>query len=1115
MAIKTRNARSRGAGIKPDPLWFKTAVIYEVHVRAFYDANGDGVGDLPGLISKLDYLEDLGVTALWLLPFYPSPLRDGGYDIADYTAINPAYGTMDDFRRLLDEAHRRGLRIITELVLNHTSADHAWFQRARTAPPGSPERDFYVWSETPQRYQSSRIIFKDFETSNWSWDPVAGAYYWHRFYAHQPDLNFENPAVRGAMLEVVDFWLGLGVDGLRLDAVPYLYEGEGTSCENLDETHAFLRELRAHVDARFTDRMLLAEANQWPSEAAAYFGRGDECHMNFHFPLMPRMFMALQMEDSFPIVDILRQTPPAPPNCQWATFLRNHDELTLEMVTDEERDYMYHAYTDDPTARINLGIRRRLAPLLRSRRKVELMKGLLLALPGTPVLYYGDEIGMGDNMYLGDRDGVRTPMHWSPDRNAGFSQANPQRLYLPVIVDPEYHYEAINVDAQEQNPSSLLWWTKRLIALRHQHPVFGRGDIEFVRADNPRVFGFVRQHERDAVLVVANLSRYSQHVGLDLSRHAGTSVEEVFGGSQFPTVTDQPYELSLGPHGFYWFRLTRPSGEVTTQVLTAVDAWTDVFTQRDELARSLAAFAAGRRWFRGKARTQRSTRIVDVVELARPTGPIYLTVFEIEYTHGEPESYVVPVAFAAAEHGDHIEQRVPHGVIVRIAISGATPVRGVLYDALVTGEAASAILEALRTGRTSAPGEVGELVFTPAPELADVVGPNAPVPRPTQLEQTNTTVPFGDKVLVKVFRQLEAGVNAELEMGSYLTGAARNLTPSVLGSVTYRPSGGESATLAVTHEFVPNQGPAWDLFLSHLDTLFNQALSARLQAPAPPWAHLLELVGAEPPSSLTEVSGAALRHARRLGVRTGEVHAVLARAKGPAFAAEKFTTMYQQSLFQGARTLLVRTCDGLALRIAELPPESHDDIRTLLATQDAVEERLRRITSRPIAADRIRAHGDLHLGQVLFTGEDFVLIDFEGEPARPLRERRYKRCPLRDAAGMLRSFSYVAESALRAGRQREHDVAALRPWVRAWSAWMGASYLAGYLEVVEPLRIIPTGLDDRRLLLDFYLLDKCVYEVAYELNNRPTWVGIPVRAMVELLEGAHPVPRVTLPDTGR
>ena len=529
-----------------DPLWYKDAVIYQVHVRAFFDSNNDGVGDFPGLTQRLDYLQSLGINTLWLLPFYPSPLRDDGYDIADYQNIHPGYGTMEDFERFMTEAHRRDIRVITELVINHTSDQHPWFQAARRAPAGSPEREFYVWSETNRKYDGVRIIFTDTETSNWSWDDRAKAYYWHRFFHHQPDLNFDNPEVLRAVNRVMQFWLDRGVDGLRLDAVPYLIEREGTICENLEETHDVLKKIRSALDARYPDRMLLAEANQWPADVRPYFGEGDECHMAFHFPLMPRMFMAVRQEDRHPIVEILRQTPEIPENCQWAMFLRNHDELTLEMVTDEERDYMYQAYAADPQMRINVGIRRRLAPLLEnSRRRIELLHSLLFSMPGTPVVYYGDELGMGDNIYLGDRNGVRTPMQWTGDRNAGFSRADPARLFAPPVMDPVYGYQAINVEAQERAPFSLLNWMKRMIGLRKQFQVFGRGTIEFLPAENRKILAYLRRYKDDEILCVANLSRSVQPVELDLSRFKGRTPVEMLFLTEFPTIGELPYFLTL------------------------------------------------------------------------------------------------------------------------------------------------------------------------------------------------------------------------------------------------------------------------------------------------------------------------------------------------------------------------------------------------------------------------------------------------------------------------------------------------------------------------------------------------------------------------------------------
>jgi len=541
--------------LRDDPLWFKDAVFYEVYVRGFYDSNADGIGDFKGLIEKLDYIEWLGVNCLWLLPIYPSPLRDGGYDISDYYSILSQYGTLNDFKTFLDAAHSRGIRVIADLVLNHTSDQHPWFVEAREAPD-SPKRDWYVWSDTDLRYMEARVIFVDSERSNWTWDEEAGAFYWHRFFSHQPDLNFDNPDVQQAVIDVVSFWMDLGIDGLRLDAVPYLFEREGSNCENLPETHAFLKRLRAHVDANYKERVLLAEANQWPEDVVAYFGDGDECQMAYHFPIMPRLFMAMRQEDRRPIVEVLEKTPTIPENCQWGIFLRNHDELTLEMVTDEERDYLYAEYATDPRMRLNIGIRRRLAPLFdNGRRRIELMHGLLFSLPGSPFLYYGDEIAMGDNIYLGDRDGVRTPMQWSSDRNAGFSRADFAMLYFPVIMDPVYGYQGVNVEAQQRHTTSLLHWMRNAILLRKEHPVFGRGTLEFVKPENRTIFSFIRRYKDDTVLCVFNLSRHAQPTELDLRNYEGLVPVEMSGRVAFPRIGSRPYQLSLNGYGFFWFQL--------------------------------------------------------------------------------------------------------------------------------------------------------------------------------------------------------------------------------------------------------------------------------------------------------------------------------------------------------------------------------------------------------------------------------------------------------------------------------------------------------------------------------------------------------------------------------
>jgi maltose alpha-D-glucosyltransferase/alpha-amylase len=1103
-----RRKEEHAEALAPNPHWYREAIIYEIHVRAFADSNDDGIGDFNGLVEKLDYLHDLGVTALWLLPFYPSPLRDGGYDISDYTSINPAYGTLRDFSRFLKEAHKRGLRVITELVLNHTSADHEWFQRARRAPPKSKWRDFYVWSDSPTVYSDARIIFKDFETSNWSWDPLAKSYYWHRFYAHQPDLNFANPEVHKALFKIIDFWLDLGVDGMRLDAVPYLYECEGTNCENLPETHAFLRKLRAHVDSQYRDRMLLAEANQWPEDAAAYFGAGDECHMNFHFPLMPRMFMSVQLEDRFPIVDILRQTPNIPPNCQWATFLRNHDELTLEMVTDEDRDYMYRVYAEDPNARINLGIRRRLAPLVKGRRKMELMNGLLMSLPGTPVIYYGDEIGMGDNIYLGDRDGVRTPMQWSGDRNAGFSRSNPQKLFLPVITDPEYHYESTNVQAQQGNASSLLWWMKRLIALRKETEIFGSGSIEFLYPENNKILAFIRSDGRRRLLVVANLSRFAQAVELDLTQYQRLTPVEMFGRTPFPAICDEPYFLSLGPHGFFWFTLEEPEtvlDGVSRQRLELAAPWQRVFSgrTRTQLASALLDYAVSKRWFRGKARPRKGAHIADVVPLEGKGGNSYLVLLEVDYVEGEHETYVVPLSYVDKEEALRIEHDAPTAIVARLGVTE----KGGQHQALLVDGLASdtpARLLTLIRRRTLLQGERGQLAATLLRAFKDVAGNDALVPRTAEFEQSNTSVLYGDKMLLKLYRKAELGANPELELGMFLSERSTpdkpRSAPRMLAALDYKVAAAkEPSTVATIQELVGNEGVAWQTALSHLDRYFERVLQDRSQSPPLPTGSLLAQTLLEPPEHMASLLGGFSSRARQLARRTAELHLTLASEPiAAAFKPEPFDGFHQQSLYQAAHKLLMRTVETLQRSLKKVPDTLLESARTLLANQAAIDKRLRAVSQRRISCMRIRVHGDLHLGQVLDTGGDFMIIDFEGEPGRPLNERRYKRCPLIDVAGMLRSFHYAAESALRAGRLRAEDAVQLSPWARAWTLWIRAAFLGEYMRAVGEAPFVPAAGADRARLLDFYQLEKCIYEVRYELNNRPDWLAIPLAGISEL-----------------
>ncbi|HEX3581814.1 MAG TPA: maltose alpha-D-glucosyltransferase, partial [Thermoanaerobaculia bacterium] len=850
--------------------WYKDGIIYQTHVRAFFDSDGDGIGDFTGLTRKLDYLQDLGVDTIWLLPFYPSPLRDDGYDIANYTAVNPSYGTMADFKAFLREAHRRGLRVITELVINHTSDQHSWFQKSRRAKPGSPWRDFYVWNDTPDKYRDARIIFKDYETSNWAWDPVAKAYYWHRFFSHQPDLNFDNPAVHGALIKALDFWMDIGVDAFRLDAIPYLYEREGTTCENLPETHEYLKTLRAHIDQHHPGRMLLAEANQWPEDSLPYFGDGDECHMAFHFPVMPRMYMALAQEDRFPIIDIMAQTPAIPPSCQWAMFLRNHDELTLEMVTEEDRDYMWRTYANDRQARINLGIRRRLAPLMGNHRgRIHLMNGLLFSFPGTPIIYYGDEIGMGDNIYLGDRNGVRTPMQWSADRNAGFSRANPQRLFLPVIIDPQYHYEQVNVESQQNSPYSLLWWMKRLISMRKRYKAFGRGTMEFLHPENRKILAFVRRYEDETILVVANLSRLVQCFELDLSAFKGMVPMELSGGTHFPEVGDRPYFLNLGPFAFYWFALEKATRETALSddvpLLEVRGKWNEVFAS-PALGRAIARYVRTRRWFGGKTKTIANVTVRDFVSLdvgrpsarpgraeARPT----LALLTIEYTDAEPDTYVLPLAITQARRSDEKIET----LIARLK-DGC-----MLYEPVHEDAFAQGLLNAIgrRPSRT-----FKELRGTGPLDVQVIRG-----------EQSNTAIVYGQRLFVKLFRRIEPGENVDLEVSRFLNEETdfRN-TPRLAGALEYRADHSEPMTLAIAQSYTPNSGDAWTYTLDAIGRYFERITSDTGAA---------EKVKARTtdPDFARDVFGPYLTNVELLGQRTAEMHLALAsRDDVPGFAPE-------------------------------------------------------------------------------------------------------------------------------------------------------------------------------------------------------------------------------------
>src|SRR5665213_1916269 len=1053
-----------------DPLWYKDAVIYQVNVKSFFDSNDDGIGDFPGLTSKLGYIRDLGVNTIWLMPFYPSPLKDDGYDIADYQNVHPQFGTLEDFRAMLSGAHALGLKVVTELIINHTSDQHPWFQAARNSPSGSAEREFYVWSDTDQKYLGTRIIFTDTETSNWNWDPQAKAYYWHRFFSHQPDLNFDNPHVLESVLQIMRFWLDMGVDGFRLDAIPYLVEREGTNNENLRETHAVIKQLRAAIDAQYQNRFLLAEANQWPEDVREYFGDGDECHMAYHFPLMPRIYMSIAQEDRYPIVEIMHQTPDIPDSCQWAIFLRNHDELTLEMVTSKERDYMYTTYASDLQARVNLGIRRCLAPLMENDMdRIKLMNSLLLSMPGSPILYYGDEIGMGDNFFIGDRNGVRTPMQWSPDRNAGFSRADPQRLYLPPIMDPVYGYQATNVEAQIREPSSLLNWTKRMLAVRKISQAFGRGARRFLKPGNRKILAYLREYGEDTILCVANLSRSAQPVELNLTSFKGRVPVEMLGRTTFPPVGDMPYLLTIAAHGFYWFRLTTDAEAPSWHeqvfsiderpVVVLFDGWSTLFRDRvmpwrigmAEKTRlqfetdTLPRFIETQRWYAAKGVSIERARIADYVLWQEGKLAWVVAVLEVG-TAAEPASYFMPLALAWESE----EERVRNLSTAAIAKVRQQANVGVMGDAFADEAFCRAVVA-------------------------------APAARP-QGSSSNTVVVMGERLILKGYRRLRVGASPELEMGLYLTEVVHypNCAP-LAGVLEYVGNDGQSRVLAMLQAYVANQGDGWTYALEYL----RRHLDVHRTAPA------TDAVPADAHKAFVIVI-------RTLGKRTAELHGALAAATAnPDFAPEPLTRVdveaYRQRALREAHEALALLKSGME----QIPAGDRDKANAVLAQHDALLARLEAASSEQEAqGQKIRIHGDYHLGQELVTRNDFVMVDFEGEPGHSLEERRAKQSPLRDVAGMLRSFSYVEHSALRSVAHDEIESAKLAPLAHAWAAQARAAFLSASDSEARRWSLY-ASLTPGRGLLGLFELEKALYELRYELTNRPTWAGIPLQGILD------------------
>jgi maltose alpha-D-glucosyltransferase/alpha-amylase len=1063
------------AALDGDELWYKDAIIYQLHVKAFADSNNDGIGDFAGLTEKLDYLQDLGVTTLWLLPFYPSPGRDDGYDIADYGSVNPDFGTMKDFRRFIVEAKRRGLRVIIELVINHTSDQHHWFKRAKRSDPKSSARNWYVWSDTDQKYQGTRIIFTDTEKSNWTWDPEAGQFYWHRFFSHQPDLNFDNPRVVNALVQVMKRWLDTGVDGFRLDAIPYLCERDGTNNENLPETHAIIRQLRAELDKYAKGKVLLAEANQWPEDVQYYFGNSDECHMAYHFPLMPRIYMAIAQEDRFPITDILRQTPDIPADCQWALFLRNHDELTLEMVTDVERDYLWSTYANDPRARINVGIRRRLAPLMdNDRRKIELMNSLLLSFPGTPIVYYGDEIGMGDNIYLGDRNGVRTPMQWTPDRNGGFSRSDPARLYAPIIMDSVYGYEAVNVEAQSRSLSSLLSAMKKLIAVRKSTLAFGRGTMSFIRPANRSVLAYVRQFGDEVILCVANLSRSAQATELDLSAFRDRIPLEMLGRTHFPPIGELPYMITLAPYGFYWFELqerdkSEPAApsivpEFETLVVPVGATWVSLARTRSMFERDvLPGHLARSRWYPIHTASAIHPTLISAIpfcdigdnrpwlaffeEAEDPAKTRYVLPMQIEWVRFDRERYN-PNALAAVRQGAR------EGTLLDVAA-----------DTIFVGLLLRNLSQTLTVEENGL-----KLEFQPTRKFK-----SKGVRQPERIGLLEG-VPFSSSLLVdddyvvKLFRKVENGINPEIEIGRFLTDVAGFAnTPAMLGSAELI-DGEQRSAIAIVHVQVGNQGDAWTMTAAYLDRLIEEQ---RLLAPN---GQIRE----------SEEQTAYMRHLSQIGRRSAELHLALASASGsPELTAEPIqpqdVVRWTASIVQCAE----RVCQSLRQRRSTFSEADRSTIDELLPKLDDLHDHLNRLMPSKVHGLNFRVHGDFHLGRVLIVKDDVFLTGFEGDVRQSIEERRRKAPAARDVASMIWSIEASSQAAReRASRfapnERGRQAKALAEWVERASA----AFMAAYREPMTDSSIWPTDSRAMQQMVDFFLLEKAFDVLETELVQR-------------------------------
>jgi maltose alpha-D-glucosyltransferase/alpha-amylase len=1088
-----------------EPLWYKDAIIYELNIKGYFDSNNDGIGDFAGLEQKLDYLEELGITAIWVLPFYPSPLRDDGYDIQDYYTVSEAYGNVDDFKRFLDAAHSRGLQVITELVINHTSDQHPWFQRARRAPKGSPEREYYVWNDTDDKYPDVRIIFTDTETSNWTWDPVAKQYYWHRFFHHQPDLNYDNPLVQEEIFKILDYWMDMGIDGFRLDAIPYLFEREGTNGENLPETHAFLKKLRKHVDDNYDNVLFLAEANMWPEESASYFGNGDECHMNYHFPLMPRMYMSVKMEDRHPITDIFDQTPDIPENCQWATFLRNHDELTLEMVTDEERDFMYNVYASDRTARINLGIRRRLAPLMdNDRQKIELLNVLLMSLPGTPVLYYGDEIGMGDNYYLGDRDGVRTPMQWNNNENAGFSEANPHRLYLPVIRDTEYSYRWVNVKRQQQNPNSLLNWTKRLLSKRKNYQVFGRGAIRWLKPDNGRILAFVREYDNERIVVVVNLSRHPQSVDLDLSEYVGSTVQEVFGRTYFHDVGRDPYQLTISSHGYYWLELKSSHASAEdhrdfsgAQLLCdGLDHFFNKSNLRTLTATVLPRYLGSVPWMGARAEQLEKVKILEHRMHTDGQRHYAWLLLEVSYLEGLPELIQLPVAFHNFREDVNYREREE-----AIGLVDVNEQFNVLVDALHDED----FRNGMAFGLSDFSGVPG-FTFATSEALTNVSGQETGILH----SGTEYMLLQSRDLVIKYYRRVDWEPAPDLQFKQLLTKENYGASPQVMGTLHFRKGKSIHATVAVFEQRIAHEGSAWNYVMNNIQRFAEDVISLEQSSEASlPEAHpddvsvTDEIRYQDMPETIQDILGSPfVRKLADLGRTTAAYHNLLSDSEAKGFSTEAMSLHYQRSVYAGLKGDIRSTIELLKKSMPEM-----DEVMTGLATaaieqEPIIHQKLKRLYRHKIEADKIRIHGDFTLMQLAVTDDGFLIQNFDGDPDRTFSQRRLRRSPAKDIANLMRSINYACGLAFadlsKGVRQETADH--LEDWLRTASRYLCAEYLTAYRTATTGTRLLPESEEDLQVLLDTFQIEKALQELRYDLNYRPDQAIVPLRGLLELLD---------------